>query len=101
MNHLHNAQFRPGPENSLLYFTSEGNVRWQPSSSQGHHVCVMTQTSSRQITQLNYALPIWVKDRTELHLCSSDLASLRLAAGKPKENGEPFAALSKTGWNKR
>ena len=77
MNHLHNAQFRPGPENSLLYFTSEENVRWQPSSSQGHHVCVMTQTSSRQITQLNYALPIWVKDRTELHLCAWLRASQR------------------------
>ena len=68
MNHLHNAQFRPGPEDSLLYFTSQGNVRWQDPAAQGHHACVMTHTSSRQNTQLNYALPIWVKDRTQLYL---------------------------------
>lgn len=90
MNHLHNAQFRPGPGNSLLYFTSEGNVRWQPSSS-GQHICVLTQTSNRQTAQLNYALPIWVKDRTKLHLSawlrSNQRKTVRIALRYQKQDG--------------
>ncbi len=77
MNHLHNAQFRPGPEGSLLYFTSSGNVRWQNPASQGHHACVMRHARQTPATQLNYALPIWVKDRAELHLSAWMQASRR------------------------
>lgn len=91
MNHLHNAQFRPGPEDSLLYFTSQGNVRWQDPAAQGHHACVMTHTSNRQNTQLNYALPIWVKDRTQLYLSGWMRASrntpVRLMLRYQKQDG--------------
>ena len=78
MNHLHNAQFRPGPDDSLLYFTHEGNVRWQDPATQGYHACVMSHTRRNRNTQLNYALPIWVKDRSELHLSAWMRANRRV-----------------------
>ena len=88
MNHLHNAQFRPGPDDSLLYFTHEGNVRWQDPATQGYHACVMSHTR---------------RNRNTAELCAADLgqrpqraAFERLDAGEPQGAGSDQAAVSET-----
>ena len=90
MNHLHNAQFRPGPEGSLLYFLRSGNVRWQNPASQGHHACVMRH-ARKPGHAAEPCAPIWVKDRAELHLSAWMQASRRtpvkLTAALSKQDG--------------